>query len=251
MEVNVTMSDGRCGFPGRRWKLLGALAVFTCGCSARTQVRNASPESGVLQSHAAPFEKVQKAVLSVLSAASLPVIEERWIDRSRWSVLATTALRISDGRAARIIVEDHSSDCRVWVLVQSKPDVTDDAVSEAFQGRIAMALGLEARPEAPFRRVAGGVEERYRSPLSRCADLTSKACRDLGYGALLEDSSDALLRTISAEKPPSTRLFAALYRQSDEVTRIVVEVRGGLAAESYAEASAVHQELQKELQPEQ
>jgi hypothetical protein len=226
------------------------LASFVCGCTTRTQVRNAAAESGVLQSHAAPFEKVQKAVLAVLSRASLSVSEERWIDRSRWSVLATTALAISPGRVARIVVEDHSSDCRIWILVQSKADVTEDAVSEEFQGQIAKALGLEARPERPPPSAAGGVEALYRSPLPRGADLTSKACRECGFVILLQDSRDAALRTISAEKKPSHRLFAALYRQSDEVTRIVIEVRGGSPTENHAEASAVHQELLKELEPE-
>jgi hypothetical protein len=226
------------------------LAAFLGGCSTRTQVRNASAEAGVLQSHPAPFEKVQKAVLSVLSGVSLSVSEERWIDRSRWSVLATTGLGISPGRVARIVVEDHLSDCRVWILVQSQPDVSEDAVSEEFQGRIAKALGLEARPERPPLNASGEMEARYRSPLPRCAELTSKASRGCGYLILLEDSQDAALSTISAEKKPSHRLFAALYRQSDEVTRIVIEVRGGSPAENQAEASALHQELLKELQPE-
>jgi len=229
---------------------VAVLAAFFCGCSTRTQVRNAAAESGVLQSHAAPFEKVQKAVLSVLSGASLSVSEERWIDRSRWSVLATTALGIPVGRVARIVVEDHSSDCRVWILVQSKPDVTDDGVSEGFQGQIAKALGLEARPERPLLSATGGVEGRYRSPLPRCVELTSRACQESGYLTVLEASRDAALRTISGEKKPSHRLFAALYRQSDEVTRIVIEVRGGSPTENHAEASAVLQEIGRELEPE-
>ncbi len=230
--------------------VVAILVAFVSGCSTRTQVRNAAAESGVLQSHAAPFEKVQKAVLSVLSAASLSVSEERWIDRSRWSVLATTALGIPVGRVARIVVEDHSSDCRVWILVQSEPDVIEDEVSEAFQGQVAKALGLEARPERPLLGATGGVEERYRSPIPRCFELTSKACRERGYLTVLEDSRDAALCTISAEKKPSHRLFAALYRQSDEVTRVVVEVRGGSPTENHAEAWAVQQELGKELEPE-
>jgi hypothetical protein len=109
----------------------------------------AAQESGVLQSHAAPFEKVQKAVLSVFSEAALLVSEVRWIDRSRWSFLATTAVATTPGRVGRIVVEDYSSDCPFWILVQSKPDVTEDAVSEEFQGQIARALGLEDRPERP------------------------------------------------------------------------------------------------------
>jgi hypothetical protein len=230
--------------------VVAILATSVSGCSTRTQVRNAAVEAGVLQSHAAPFEKVQKAVLSVLAGASLSVSEERWLDRSRWSILATTALAIPPGRVARIVVEDHSSDCRIWILVQSRPDVTEDTISEELQGQIARALGLEARPERAPLGAPGGVEARYLSPLARGAELTSKACRECGYVILLQDSQDPALRTISAEKKPSQRLFAALYRQSDEVTRIVIEVRGGSPTENHAEASAVHHELEKELEPE-
>ena len=64
------------------------------------------------------------------------------------------------------------------------------------------------------------------------------------------EQGDEALRTITAEKKPSRRLFAALYRQSESVTRVVVEVRGGAPEENLEDASAVHEALLKELEPE-
>jgi hypothetical protein len=154
---------------------------------------------------------------------------------------------VSAGRVVRIIVEDHPTDCRVWVLAQVKPDVVEETLAEELQGRIARLLG-QSRPDRPATGGAGEKEEHYRSPLAKCRELTSKACRDRGFAILREDASGGGLWTISAEKKPSSRLFAALYRQSEDVTRVVVEVRGGTPDENREEASAVHEELRKELE---
>lgn len=240
----------RMSHRGWRAALVLLLVVFTAGCTTRSQVRNASPDAGLVRSYAATFEKVQRAAQGALAEISLPVSEERWLDRHLWSILATPGVAVSVGRIVRIVVEDHPTDCRVWVLAQIKPDVVEEALAEELQGRIARLLGAESQPERPTPDAAGEREERYRSPLARCSELTSKACRDRGFVIVREDLSDAALRTIAAEKKPSRRLFAALYRQSPEVTRVVVEVRGGAPDENRDEASAVHEELLKELQRE-
>ena len=236
--------------PGAAWAAVAAGAVLIGGCSVRTQVRNADAEAGMLRSYAAPFEQVRQAALSALAASSLPVSEERWLDRTRWSVLGAPTGGIPATRAARIVVEDHPTDCRVWTLVQTKADVVDDAAMEDLQGRIARALGAEPPAGRPPAGVAGEREERYRSPIGRCSELATRACRTRGYQIVRQEEGDAALRTITAEKKPSRRLFAALYRHSDSVTRVVVEVRGGAPEENREEAWAVHEELLKELQPE-
>jgi hypothetical protein len=194
---------------------------------------------------------VRKAAQDVLAGASLTVSEERWIDRGRWSVMAAAGLSLPPRRMARIVVEDHPSDCRVWILVQSRPSETEEDVAEDFQGRIAGLLGLEARPpERLLLNDAGEMEVRYRSPLPRCAEATSKAVLDGGYDLLARDSKDEALHTISAEKKPSHRFFAALYRESDGVTRVVIEVRGGSFSENCCEMEAFRRQLQEELGPE-
>jgi hypothetical protein len=226
--------------------LVAAAALLLVGCSARSQVRNAPPGAGLVHSYASPFDQVQRAVRTVLEDVSLSVSEERWLDRRLWSVLATPGAGAAMGRIVRVVVEDHPTDCRVWVLAQIKSDVIEEQLQENLQGRIAKQLGA-ASPERPSPDAAGEKEERYRAPLARCGELTSKACRDLGFVVVREDRGDAALQTITAEKKGSRRLFAALYRQSPEVTRVVVEVRGGAAEENRDDASAVHQELRKEL----
>lgn len=231
----------------RAW-FLGVLLL--AGCSLRSQVRNAAPEAGLVRSYAASFDRIQSAARAALADLPLAVAEERWIDRRLWSVLATPGAAVAVGRAVRIVIEDHPTDCRVWVLAQVRTDAVEEALSEDLQGRIAKLLGHEAQPERPSPAAAGEREERYRSSLARCSELMSKACRDLGYSIVREDPGDGALRTIAAEKKPSSRLFAALYRQSPEVTRVVVEVRGGAPDENREGAAAVHQELLKALQPE-
>lgn len=234
---------------GGSWAAAALLAALAGGCSTRTQVRNAAAEAGTLRSYAAPFEQVKTAALAALAGASLTLVEERWIDRSRWCALASTGVNLPVGRVARVVVEDHATDCRVWILVQSKPDVAEEAVAEEFQARISKALGLEPRPEGPPAPLAGEVEERYRSPIARCSELLLKSCRERGYRVVREDVSDDELRTIAAENP-SRRLFAALYRLSPELTRVVVEVRGGAPDENVDDASAVQEDLRKVLQTE-
>jgi hypothetical protein len=234
-----------------RWAAVAAASALAWGCSARTQVRNADPEAGMLRSYAARFEQVRQAALAALAASSLPVAEERWLDRTRWSALGAPSGGLPAARAARIVVEDHPTDCRVWTLVQSKPDLVDEPAMEDLQARIARALGAETRGDRPPAPAAAAErEERYRSPIARCSELTARVCRARGYEILREDQGDAALRTITAEKKPSRRLFAAHYRHSDSVTRVVVEVRGGTSEENREEASAVHEELLKELPPE-
>jgi hypothetical protein len=215
------------------------LALLCAGCSARRQVRNAAPEAGAVRSYLGAFEDIQKAALSALSESGLLVSEERWVDRRRWSILGS-----APGRAARIVVEDHPSECRVWVL-----DLRQGTVLEDLHDRIAGILGHERRPEPSPAVGSSEKEERYRSPLSACFNRVSLACRDRGYEILRQDAADPALRTIAAEKPPSLRLFVALYRVSEEMTRVVVDVRGGPPDENKAEASAVHAELLKELLP--
>jgi hypothetical protein len=232
------------------WAAVAVGLVLACGCSTRAQVRDAAADAGILRSYAGPFAQVRKAALASLAEASLPIAEEWWIDRTLWSVLAAPGGSLLGHRVARIVVEDHPTDCRVWTLVQNKPDVVDAAAAEELQDRIARALGLASRPERAPAGGAGEREERYRSPLGRCFDLTAQACRAGGYLILREEQADEALRTITAEKKPSRRLFAALYRQSESVTRVVVEVRGGAPEENLEDASAVHEALLKELQPE-
>lgn len=227
-----------------------AALVLLSGCSARSQVSNAAPDAGLVRSYAASFDKVQGASRAALAEISLPVSEERWLDRTRWSVLATPGVAVSIGRIVRIIVEDHPTDCRVWVLAQIKPDAVEEELAEELQGRIARLLGHESLPERPAAGGAGEKEDRYRSPLARCADLAAKACRDRGFAIVRVDPGDGAVRTIAAERRPSGRMFVALYRLSPEATRVVVEVRGGTPEENGEEASAVHRELLKELQPE-
>lgn len=229
---------------------IAAVTVLLGGCSARTKVRNADAEAGTLRSYAAPFERVRQSALAALASASLPVSEERWLDRTRWSALGAPTGGLPNARAARIVVEDHPTDCRVWTLVQSKPDVVDEAAAEELQSLIAKGLGAEPRAERPPAGAAGEREERYRSPIARCSELTTRACRARGYQILRQEEGDAALRTITAEKKPSRRLFAALYRNSESVTRIVVEVRGGTPDENREDAFGVHEDLQKELSPE-
>lgn len=232
------------------WMAVAALAASALGCSMRTQVRNAAGDAGMLRSYAAPFEKVRQAALAALAAEPVPISEEWWIDRSRWGVLAAPTGAISVQRVARIVVEDHPTDCRVWTLVQSKPDLVEEAAAEELHARIATSLGLESRAGRPPAAVASEKDRRYRAPLARCAELAARACRGRGYEIVRQDDGDAALRTISAEKKPSLRLFAALYRQSDGVTRVVVEARGGAPEENHVEVSAIHEELLKELQAE-
>jgi len=229
------------------WAALAVWSTLASGCSTRAQVRDAAGDAGILRSYAGPFDKVRKAALAALAESSLPVSEEWWLDRTRWSVLAAPG-GLTMQRVTRIVVEDHPTDCRVWTLVQKKPDVVDEAASEELQVRIAKALGLESRTERPPAGVAGEREERYRSPIGPCSERTARACRTLGYVILREEDGDAALRTITAEKKPSRRLFAALYRSSESVTRVVVEVRGGAPDENQEDASGVHEELLKELQ---
>jgi hypothetical protein len=229
---------------------IAAMAVLLAGCSARTQVRNAAADAGMLRSYAAPFEQVRQAAVAALTSASMPMSEERWLDRTRWSALGAPAGGLPAPRAARIVVEDHPTDCRVWTLVQSKPDVVDEAASEDLQSLVAKTLGAAPRAERPISAGAGEREERYRSAITRCSELTTRACRARGYQILRQEEGDAALRTITAEKKPSRRLFAALYRHSDSVTRVVVEVRGGTPDENREDAFGVHEELQKELPPE-
>jgi len=228
------------------WAAIAVWLFLASGCSTRAQVRDASGEAGILRSYAGPFDTVRKAALTALAESSLPVAEEWWLDRTRWSVLAATGI----SRVARVVVEDHPTDCRVWTLVQNKPNVVDEAAAEDLQVRIAKALGLESRAERAPAAAARTREERYRSSLGRCSERTVQACRALGYVILREEDGDPALRTITAEKKPSRRLFAALYRHSDSVTRVVVEVRGGASEENQEEASGVHEELLKDLPPE-
>jgi hypothetical protein len=236
--------------PGVAWVAVVAASALAWGCSARTQVRNADADAGMLRSYAARFEQVRQAALAALAASSLSVVEERWLDRTRWSALGAPSGGLPTPRAARIVVEDHPTDCRVWTLVQSKPDLIDEPAMEDLQARIARALGAEPRGDRAPAVAAAEREERYRSPIARCAELTARVCRGRGYEILREDQGDAALRTITAEKKPSRRLFAAHYRHSDAVTRVVVEVRGGTPEENREEAWAVHEELLKELPPE-
>jgi hypothetical protein len=233
---------------GAAWAAVAVVAFMASGCSTRTQVRNADAEAGMLRSYAAPFEQVRQAALAALSSWSLPVSEERWLDRTRWSVMGAPSGGIPAPRAARIVVEDHPTDCRVWTLVQSKPDVVEEAASEELHARMAKSLGLEARTQRPPAAVASEKERRYRASLGRCAELAARACKARGYAIVGQDESDAALRTITAEKKPSRRLFAAFYRQSDSVTRVVVEARGGAPEENQDDAAALHEELQKDLQ---
>ena len=242
----VSWTWGSC-MSHRGW--LAALVLLS-GCSVRSQVRNAAPDAGLVRSYAATFDAVRRAAQAALTEISLSVSEERWLDARLWSVLALPGVHLPANRVVRIVVEDHPTDCRVWVLAQVRSDAVEEALSEELQGRIAKLLGHEAQPERPPPGAAGEREERYRSPLPRCSELLSKACRDRGFVIVREDAGDAALRTIAAEKKPSSRLFAALYRQSPEVTRVVVEVRGGAPEENRDDAAAVHQELLKELQPE-
>lgn len=232
------------------WAAVAAASALISGCSARGQVRNADVDAGMLRSYAAPFEQVRQAALAAMASSSLPVSEERWLDRTRWSVLGAPSGGLPTPRAARIVVEDHPTDCRVWTLVQSKPDLVDEAAMEDLQARIARSLGAEPRAERPPAVGAGEREQRYRSPIGRCSELMARACRARGYEIVRQDEGDAALRTITAERKPSRRLFAALYRHTDSVTRVVVEVRGGAPEENREEASAVHEELLKELPPE-
>lgn len=192
-----------------------------------------------MRSYLGAFEDIQKAAQSAISETGLAVSEERWVDRRRWSILAA-----APGRAARIVVEDHPSECRVWVL-----DHRPSATQEELHDRIAEILGHERRPEPSPAVGSNEKEERYSSPLSACFDRVLLACRDRGYEVLRQDAADPALRTIAAEKPPALRLFVALYRVSEELTRVVVDVRGGSPDENKAEASAVHAELLKELPP--
>lgn len=228
---------------------IAAVTVLLGGCSARTQVRNAAADAGTLRSYAAPFEQVRQAALAALTSASMPLSEERWLDRTRWSALGAPAGGLPT-RAARIVVEDHPTDCRVWTLVQSKADVVDDAAADELQKLIARTLGAETRAERPASGGAGEREERYRSPMPRCSELVARACRSRGYQIVRQEEGDAALRTITAVKKPALRLFAALYRHSDSVTRVVVEVRGGTPDENREDAFGVHEDLQKELPPE-
>lgn len=231
---------------GVAWAAITVWSTLASGCSTRAQVRDAPGDAGILRSYAGPFDQVRKAALAALAESSLPVSEEWWLDRTRWSVLAAPGI----SRVARVVVEDHPTDCRVWTLVQSKPNVVDEAAAEELQVRIAKALGVESRTERAPAAAAGEREEKYRSSLGRCSERTAHACRARGYVILREEGGDAALRTITAEKKPSRRLFAALYRHSDSVTRVVVEVRGGAPEENQEDASGVHEELLKELQPE-
>jgi hypothetical protein len=232
------------------WAAAAAWSALALGCSTRAQVRDAAGDAGILRSYAGPFDQVRKAALTALAESSLPVSEEWWLDRTRWSVLAAPARSFAMQRVLRIVVEDHPTDCRVWTLVQNKPDVVDVAAAEELQVRIARALGVESRPERAPPAAAGEREERYRSPLGPCFERTARACRARGYVILREEDGDAALRTITAEKKPSCRLFAALYRHSESVTRVVVEVRGGAPGENQEEASGIHEDLLKELQTE-
>ena len=232
--------------PSFSWAAVAVLSAAAAGCSTRAQVRQAPGDAGILRSYAAPFEQVRRAANSALEAASLPPAEDWWIDRHRWSVLGAPAGSLPAKRAARIVVEDHPTDCRVWTLVQSKPDVVDEAAAEDLQVRIARALGLDPGAGRPPVGAAAR-EERYRSPIARCSELTAKACRARGYAVVRHDDADAALRTIAAEKKPALRLFAALYRHSDSATRVVIEVRGGSPHENQDEAAALHEELLKDL----
>jgi hypothetical protein len=209
------------------------LCLAMAGCAHR-QLREAPPEEGVVRSYIGAFEEVQKAALDALCKLELPASERRWIDRGRWCALGRESRPF--GRAARVVVEDHPVECRVWVL----------GPAEEIHAALARALGQEARAETS-RAPAGEREARYRASIDRCFERLARACRERGYAVLREDAEDPALKTLSAERKPAPRLFAALYRLNDEGTRVVVEVRGGAAEEIQAEAARVHADLLKEL----
>lgn len=199
-----------------------ALLILLTGCAAR-RLRQAPAEAGVARSYLGSFESVQWAALAALADLEFAVYEERWIERGRWCVVGS-----APGRAARIVVEDHPVECRVWVIEQ--PDELHE--------RIGRILGQERRPEPATGEVAAEKEERCASPLALCFERIAAACRERGYRILRADASDPALRTLAAEKP-SARLFAALYRLDEERTRVVVDVRGGTREENEAEAAAL------------
>ena len=215
---------------------LPLLALALGGCQLR-RLRDAAPEEGVVRSYLGSFEEVRRAALEALTELGLGTAEQRWIDRGRWSALGKEP-RVM-GRAARVVVEDHPTECRVWVLAGSEAD--------DLHGQIAKALGQTRSEAAPAPAAAGEKEGRYRASIDRCFERLAQACRERGYEVLRTDAADPALKTLAAEKKPAPRFFAALYRLDEERTRVVVEIRGGAAEEIQAEAAHFHADLSKDL----
>ena len=222
---------------------LAIAAVTLCSCSTRAHVRGAPPEAGVLRTYHAPFETVRAAGRSAVAEASLSLLEEAWIDRGRWSVLAATSPTLST-RVVRIVVEDHPTDCRVWVFAERKPEVPDAPLAEELHSRIGAQLGVVARgPAAP----GNDAEERYPVPLDACARAAPRAVAAVGHRALQEGAVADGLVSFSSDGAGGGRLFVALYREADRVTRVVVEASGGTAEANRDAVRAFHEALRKEV----
>ena len=107
----------------------GALLLLAVGCGLQSRVRRAPPDAGAERVHAGGVLEVVDAAERALDAAGFAVREQGWLDPGRRSLVAGSSL----GRAARVVVEDHPTDCRVWILVRSPfgDAASDDAARSA------------------------------------------------------------------------------------------------------------------------
>lgn len=202
----------------RKMWVPGVLLLAGCGLQAR--LRQAPPDAGTERVHAGNFREVLEAVERTLEASGYARREPGWIAPGRRSILASTAL----GRAARVVVEEHPTDCRVWILARSAWDAGADGASEAALHReLARMLGprgLKPPEEA--------VERERLSPLDPEASAAAAGRAALAAGFSVEgtDAVGGELRTLRGAREDGTRLFLALYRRPEGGTRLVADVRG-------------------------
>jgi len=205
----------------RRKMWSAGLFLLAAGCGLQARVRQAPAEEGAERVHPAGFRETFEAAERALDAAGFVRREQGWMGPDRRCLLAGSAL----GRAARIVVEDHPTDCRVWILVKSPfgDAASDDEAAHALHDGLARVLGEGPRPppqEAQERELLA------HPGLEACAEAARQAAASAGFDVRPVDDIPGELRTMSGLREDGTRVFLALYRRPEGGTRLVAEVRG-------------------------